>query len=128
MTNRFRRAMANRDAIRPRRHLVVFESPRQPWDRYRTQRAWCAKPGCLWTWDGIGSASSAKAEHESLNQGAAPVMTDDQWSDLDDLADDLARLYDLAARIPYAQPMLLAISDLAHDAQFLQAMHAAEAE
>jgi hypothetical protein len=31
------------------------------------ERAYCAKPGCGWTFNGIGQYDHEKAEHEKLN-------------------------------------------------------------
>ena len=54
-------------------HRVVWRSQPAGYQRAHTSgsRAWCAKPGCRWTWDGIGGGfDHVKAEHEKLNNAA----------------------------------------------------------
>jgi len=46
-------------------HRVVFDrDPRHPLAR----SAYCAKAGCGWRWDGIGSFTYFQTEHENLNR------------------------------------------------------------
>jgi hypothetical protein len=71
---RARRARATRDAIRserqadsqPHRVEPYLPDPGFPF----TWRARCTKPGCRWTWDGIGRFEHFQAEHEALNHNA----------------------------------------------------------
>jgi hypothetical protein len=76
--------MATRDAIH-RQHQTASQPHRvvrrttQPWyDDRGEPRAWCTKPDCRWTWDGVGSYDFAKTRHEQLNDPAATTNPEEE--------------------------------------------------
>ena len=47
-------------------HRVVWRKEPSGFERAHTagSEAWCAKPGCRWTWSGIGNFDHYRDEHE----------------------------------------------------------------
>jgi hypothetical protein len=85
MSDQARRAFATRDAVRLQHqadsqpHRVILRPAREPWERRQPgPKAWCTKPGCRWTWDGIGRLDYFRAEHEKLNDPPAAATNPEQ--------------------------------------------------
>ena len=81
MSDRASRAFATRDAVRREHqaaaepHRVIVRAAPAGYQRAHAygSRAWCSKPGCRWTWDGIGNLDHYRAEHEALNDTEPPA-------------------------------------------------------